>query len=255
MKPKHCSPKQALTDSVLTLLENETGIARFDTWTNIWLLISKSEHDNEDIDGTFEIETSKGSVFGYADELSYDKHERGVTFGLVGWTSEQDGPGLFKTYHELGGEDLTDLCKRGGRPLIKKIHSIGDDDLFIRAQWENLCGKRGYIHKTMKSFKRLGIRRPSPLAFACLLDCNLNQGFDGKFGGSKVIEKIGTQDDERTTLCDFLKWRLTVADKHNFNQKPNGTSRVKMFQTIFDAGDMDLKDTDVIRKAIHWRMR
>jgi len=44
------------------------------------------------------INLNKGSVFGYASELSYDKDERGVTFGLVGWTSKQDGPGLFQKY-------------------------------------------------------------------------------------------------------------------------------------------------------------
>ena len=252
---KHCTPKQALTGPVLDLLKKETGIGDFDTWLRVWLLISKSEHDNEDVDGTFEIETNKGSVFGYASELSYDKNERGVTFGLVGWTSKQDGPDLFSKYHELGGPDLVQQCKRGGRALISKIHSLADDDLFIRAQWENLCAKHGYIYETMKSFKKLDIKKPSALAIACLLDCNLNQGYDGKFGGSKNIEKLGTQGDERKTMKDFLKWRLPIADTHDFNQRPNGSSRVKMFQHIFDHGDMDLSDMAVISKALRWNMR
>ena len=254
-KPGHCTPDQALTKDVLALLEKTTGLGDFEAWRNIWLLISKGEQDNDSVDGTFEIERNKGSLFGYASALSYDKDVRGVTMGIVGWTSKQDGPGLFKKFKELGGPDLIDLCKKGGPDLIKKVHELSSDEKFIQAQWENLCDEEGYVFETMKSFKKLGIEKPSPLAIACLLDCNLNQGFDGKFGGSSNIEKLGKHGDEKATLDKFLKWREPLADTHDFNQRPNGSARVKMFEKILAAGDVQLKDMDGLKKAMSWNMK
>jgi hypothetical protein len=87
-KPGHCTPEQALTKDVLALLEKTTGLGDFEAWRNIWLLISKGEQDNDTVDGTFEIERNKGSLFGYASALKYDKDVRGVTMGIVGWTSK-----------------------------------------------------------------------------------------------------------------------------------------------------------------------
>ena len=254
-KPGHCTPEQALTKDVLSLLQKTTGLGDFEAWRNIWMLISKGEQDNDTPEGTFEVERNKGSLFGYASALKYDKDFRGVTMGIVGWTSKQDGPGLFKTYHALGGPNLVDLCKKGGKELIDKVHSLSSDPKFIQAQWENLCGDEGYIFETMKSFKKLGIENPSPLAIAILLDCNLNHGFDGKFGGSSNIEKIGKHGDEKATLEAFVKWRKPLADKHDFNQKPNGTRRVEMFETILKSGDMQLKEMDGLKKAMKWTMK
>lgn len=256
MPRHHCTPEEALNENVLRVLKKHTHIGDFDSWVRIWLLISKGEHDNDKEEGTFEIEGHKGSVFGYASELSYDKHTRGCTMGLVGWTSTQDGPGLFKTYKDLGGEDLVDVCRHGGKKLLQTVHRLGSDPLFIQAQWENLCEKHGYIHETMKTFRHIGIHRPSPLAIAVLLDCNLNQGFDGKFGGSRNMEKVAVHGDEETSLKRFLEWRKPIAGTHDFNHpRENGENRVAMFQKLVHDKNFDLHDTHSLRKALAWRMK
>jgi len=266
----HVTPEQALSPKVLDILQQATGLADREAWTNIWLLISKSEQNNEKTSGTFEIETTKGSVFGYASALSYDQHKRGVTMGLVGWTTANNGkdgkgdaPELFKIYKHLGGEDLMpfvdgcckskDTCDK----LINKIHSIAADPKWIQAQWTQLVSESGYIFQTMRGFKKLDIPKPSALALGVVLDTSLNQGFDGPDGGVDKLIKMGVKGDEPATLKKYIEWKTKVAGTNEYNDPPsNGKNRGKMYQQLLDAKCFSLKGCDAeIKKAVSWEMK
>ena len=216
----HVTPEQALSADVLKILGDATGLSDREAWTNIWLLISKSEHNNEKVSGTFEIETNKGSVFGYASALSYDQKKRGVTMGLVGWTTANNGkdgkgdaPELFKIYKQLGGEDLmpfVDGCcesKQKCEKLISKIHSIAADPKWIQAQWTQLVSETGYIFQTMRGFKKIGMPKPSALALGVVLDTSLNFGYDGPDGGVDHLIKLAVEGNEVATLKKYVVWK------------------------------------------------
>ena len=186
------APANPLNPDVLALLKKKTGLDDAEAWRNIWLLISKSEQNNEDPDKAFLTDKGK-SLFGYASALSYDRHKRGVTLGIVGWTTADrgkngkgDAPELFKVYKNLGGEDLMDYCdgccesEDKCEKLINKIKEIKDDPKWIQAQWEQLTVKDGYLFETMAAFKKIGIENPSALAIGTVFDTSLNQGF-GEF--------------------------------------------------------------------------
>ena len=266
----HVTPEQALSTEVLKILGAATGLSDREAWTNIWLLISKSEHNNEKVSGTFEIETNKGSVFGYASALSYDQKKRGVTLGLVGWTTADSGkdgkgdaPELFKIYKKLGGEDLmpfVDGCcssKDKCEKLISKIHSIAADPKWIQAQWTQLVSETGYIFQTMRGFKKIGVPKPSALALGVVIDTSLNQGFDGPDGGVDHLIKLGVEGNEAATLKKYVVWKTKVAGTNEYNDPPsNGKNRGKMYEALLEAKCFSLKGCDAeIKKAVSWEMK
>ena len=262
----HVTPEQALSTEVLKILGDATGLADREAWTNIWLLISKSEHNNEKVSGTFEIETNKGSVFGYASALSYDQKKRGVTMGLVGWTTADSGkdgkgdaPELFKIYKKLGGEDLmpfVDGCcssKDKCEKLISKIHSIAADPKWIQAQWTQLVSDSpdgAYVFRTMASWKKAGVPKPSALAIGAVLDGLLNMG-------STDLVKLAVHGDENKTLEKYNVWRRKVAGTEDFNSPPsNGWARSDMFEDLRKAKCFSLKGCDAeVKKAVSWKMK
>lgn len=265
--PPHEDP---LSPDVLALLGKATGISDKDVWERIWLLISKSEHNNESMKDIFKTDEKK-SLFGYASALKYDQRQRGVTLGIMGFTTADDGkdgqgdaPELFKQYKKLGGVDLMpyvdgccnseDKCKK----LIAKIHDIQDDPRWIQAQFTNVVTGDGYIAKTMEAFKKIGIPRPSALALAVVFDTSLNQGSEGKDGGCTHLVKLATKGNEEKTMRDYCAWKSKVAGKNEYNDPPsNGRSRGKMFADLVDAKCFALnKECDAhIKKAISWEMK
>lgn len=268
-KPPQENANDPLGHDVLDLLKDVTGCGDKTAWNNVWLMVSKGEHDNEDPQKAFK--TDKGtSVFTYASALSYDWQKRGVTMGLVGWTTANNGqdgkgdaPELFKAYKALGGEDLTKYCegctksKEACDKLIKKIKSLDNEPRWILAQWEQLClSKTGYLYQVMRTFKKLGIANPSPLALATVLDASLNQGYDGPDGGCVYLEKLGVPGDENKTLEKYNAWRRKVAGTNDYNSPPiNGQHRADQFETLRKGKVFDLRDTKAVTKAIEWEMK
>lgn len=256
-----------LTPEVLTMLGKATGIFDKEVWTNIWLLISKSEHANTDVKKTFLTDTGE-SLFTYASALSYDAKKRGVTLGIVGWTTANDGkdgqgdaPVLFRQYKELGGEDLmpyVDGCvksKDKRDKLIAKIQSLKTDPKWAQAQFQNLVTGDGYIAQTVKAWKKIGVEAPTPLAIATVFDASLNQGFAGTDGGCVNLVKLrGTEDD---VLKKYNVWRRKVAGTSEYNDPPsNGKNRADQFEILRKAGCYSLKKCDKdIQKAISWEMK
>jgi hypothetical protein len=262
---KSGSPDSILSPAVLSILEKATGLGDKEAWTNIWFLISKSEQDNSDPADTFL--TDKGtSLFGYASALPYDFKKRGVTIGLVGWTTADgsrdghgDAPALFKIYKSLGGDDLMPYVpgcagnKEKCDKLIKKIHSIADDLKWIQAQWTQLvsdCEDGGYISHTMDAWKKAGVPKPSALAIGAVLDGNLNMG-------STDLVKLAVHGDENATLEKYNKWRRKVAGTSEFNDPPvNGLNRSDMYEELRVAKCFSLKNCDAqMKKAVSWEMK
>lgn len=260
---KHIDP---LTPEVLQLLEKATGLGDKEAWTNIWLLVSKSEHNNEDPAKAFL--TDKGeSLFGYASALPYDMHKRGVTLGIVGWTTADSGkdgrgdaPELFKQYKKLGGDDLmpyVDGCctsKEKCKKLIAKIESLADDPKWIQAQFQNLVTGDGYIAQAMRAFQKIGIEKPSALAIGVAFDTLLNMGDPP---AAKQLVKLATKGDEVKTLKDYCKWKTSESGKNEYNDPPvNGKNRGKMWADLVDAKCFSLVGCDAqVRKATSWTMK
>lgn len=261
-----------LTPDVLALLGKATGLSDKEAWTNIWLLVSKSEHDNTDPQKAF-LTDEGDSLFTYASALSYDAKKRGVTIGIVGWTTANDGkdgqgdaPELFEQYKQLGGEDLApyiDGCTRSKEKrekLIAKIKTLKNDPKWSQAQFQNLVTGGGYLAQTIKAWKKVGISTPSALAIATVFDTSLNQGFDDeKYGGCVNIVKLGVKGDEDKTLGNFNAWRRKVAGTNDFNSPPsNGVNRADMYEELRRGKQFDLKGADAtkaIKKAISWNMK
>ena len=272
-KLKHVTVDDALNTDVLAILEKATGLGSKEAWANIWLLISKAEQDNTDPKGTFEIEGTKGSLFGYASALSYDQHDRGVTIGLVGWTTANDGkdgagdaPELFKMYRGLGGDDLMPFvagcCKSKEKceKLIKKIHEIAGDPRWIASQWNQLVTDSddgAYIYHAAAAWKKVGVAKPSALALASVIDTSLNQGNEGKFGGCSNLIKLAVHGNEKKTLEAYLEWKAKVAGTNEFNDPPcNGKARAGQFQLLLKDECFSLTGCEKeIQKAISWKMK
>lgn len=263
-----------LNANVLDLLKKTTGLGSAEAWRNIWLLVSKSEQNNQDPSKAFLTDSGK-NLFGYAAALSYDWKDRGVTMGLVGWTTADNGkdghgdaPDLFKTYKKLGGEDLMPYCdkctkdKDACAKLVAKIKDIGDDPKWIQAQWEQLVTKAesgAYIYHTVQAWKKVGVDNPSALAIATVFDASLNQGFDGKDGGCVNLVKLAVNGNEDKTLEAYNKWRRTVAGTNDYNSpKSNGENRADMFEKLRKAKVFSLvgpEATKAIKDAISWEMK
>lgn len=263
------SDTDPLNQDVLDLLQDVTGCGDRTSWNNIWLLVSKGEHDNTDPKKAFKTDKNT-NVFTYASALSYDWKKRGVTMGLVGWTTANNGqdgrgdaPELFKAYKALGGEDLMKYCDGCTKSrdtcdkLIKKITSLDNDAAWTLAQWQQLClTQGGYLYQVMKTFKKIGIPKPSPLAIATVLDASLNQGFDGPDGGCVCLEKLGVSGDENATLEKYNAWRRKVAGTNDYNSPPiNGQHRADQFEILRKSKQFDLQDTKAVVKAISWEMK
>ena len=258
-----------LNASVLAMLEKETGIGSKEAWENIWWLISKPEHDNDKKENAFMSDKKGISLFAYASALSYDWRERGVTTGIVGFTTgnegkdEGDAIDLFKLYSSLGGEDLVPLAKGCTKDkdkcakLIAKIHSIGDDPKWIEAQWRALFADRGYLRQTVNTWKKAGVDKPSALAIGTVFCTSLNQGFDGKDGGCTNLEKLAVKGDENATLEKFNAWRSKVAGTNDYNAPPiNGKNRALQYEKLRQAKCFSLTNCDAeIKKAIGWEMK
>lgn len=256
---------------VLSLLEKETGIGSEEAWWNVWWLVSKPEQDNEDKDDAFLCDDG-GSLFSYSAPLSYDWKERGVTIGLVGFTTAYDGKDgqgdakeLFETYKKLGGDDLIPLMKdctkskNKCKKLCKKIKSLADDPKWVEAQWRALFADSytGYLRETVKAWKSIGVEKPSALAIATVFDASLNQGADGPDGGCVFLKKLGVKGDENETLKKYNEWRAKVAGTNDYNSPAiNGKNRAGQFEYLRKAKCFSLEKCDKdIEKAIGWTMK
>jgi hypothetical protein len=256
-----------LSPAVLALLEKATGLGDKEAWTNIWFLISKTEQGNDDLKKTWRTDENK-SLFTYASALSYDRHKRGVTVGIVGWTTANDGKDsqgdawkLFEQYAKLGGKDLAPHAKgccdsqQKCDNLIARIAALDKDPKWAQAQFQNLVTGDGYLAKTMEAWKRAGVPKPSALAIGVVFDTSLNQGWDGPDGGCTHLTKLAVSGNESKTLEKYFAWKTSVAGTNEYNSpKINGTNRGKMWASL--AGCPSLRRCDAeIKKAVKWELK
>lgn len=253
----------------LNILQQTTSIGSTDVWTNIFFLISKSEHDNEDYDKTF-ISAHGGSVFTYAEALRYDwKNNRGVTCGLVGFTTANSGKAswgdaqpMFRFFHKLGGKDLIPLAsechihKAKADALCQFIRSMdsSEHDLFMRAQVMALCCRGGYVYETAQILGELRLP-PHPLLFAALLDTMLNFGLGGRWCPRAWLQKKGKRGNATVTLKRFLRWKKRVSSKNHHNScRHNARCRSNMFKKLMKRNEWSLSRA-ACEKVVRWRMK
>ena len=252
----------------LDILAKTTSIDTLEAWTSIFFLISKSEHDNEDYDKTF-ISAHGGSVFTYAEALRYDYKQRGVTCGLVGFTTANSGKAswgdaqpMFRIFHELGGPDLRPMAsacrkdKSKADALCARIRSMNkaEHDTFMAAQVQALCCQGGYVFETAQALGSLHIP-PSSLLFSAVLDTMLNFGIGGKWCPKKWLQKKGVEGNQEKTLKMFLRWKKKASSENHHNScKHNAVCRTEMFSKLLREKQWSLC-RDACEKVVKWTMK
>lgn len=257
-----------LTKQCVDLLAKTTSIGDSDSWTSIFFLVSKSEHDNQDYTKTF-ISAHGGSVFTYAEALRYDWKQRGVTCGLVGFTTANSGNDkwgdaqpMFRMFHKIGGPDLIPLASECHKDrakadeLCKTIRDLRDEDhdTFMEAQIHALCGPNGYVYETAQVLGELDLP-PHPLLFAAVLDTMLNFGLGGKYCPKKWLQKNGARGNAEKTLKKFLKWKREASSKNNHNScKHNAQCRSDMFKALLSKKQWSLPRA-ACEAVVTWKMK
>ena len=239
-----------------------------DEWSAIFFLVSKGEHDNEAWDKTF-TSAHGGSVFTYADALKYDWKQRGVTCGIVGFTTANDGKPewgdaqpMLKKFHKLGGPDLTPLAKDAHKnkehaeTLCKKIGQLegADYDTFVDAQMAMLCEKGGYLYETVHVLIAADIPR-TPLFIAALFDTALNFGLGGKYCPVHWMKEHACKGNSARTLRAFLKFKAESGARNHHNScKHNAEGRADQFLKLMQKGDWNLSRSGC-ESVVAWTMK
>jgi hypothetical protein len=260
-----------LADASIRALARATSISTTESLVAIFFLVSKPEHDNEKWDSTFLDDTGR-DVFTYAAALSYDWKQRGVTTGIVGFTSANDGKAswgdlrpVLDRYARLGGKDAERMLSLSETAHKKKAdadtlcHSINalkgrDRDLFEQAQIEALCAPGGYVYEATAAIGGLDLP-PHPLYVSIVFDTALNFGLGGEHCPRKWLAKNGTRGDAKKTFRAFLEWKASVGSKNNHNScKHNAEQRSKQFKKLLDKNHLTLPRASC-EEAVRWTMK
>lgn len=260
--------QEQFNPSCLNLLSQCTGISDAATWKNIFFLISKSEHDNEIYDDTFK-SAYGGSVFTYAEALRYDYSQRGVTLGIVGFTTANSGKAswgdaqnVFRVFRMLGGPDLLPMSmqchtnRNKAKALCRVIASLSESDVdrFIQAQMTVLCRPHGYIFETAQSIGNAEIP-PTPLMIVAVFDSMLNFGLGGRYCPKKWLEKHAVKGNQRKTLTKFLRWKKKVSKKNHHNScAHNARCRSNMFKKLMKRKQWNIP-RDACERVVQWTMK
>ena len=263
-----CHPQYVMTPDVVALLQDTVGIEDVESLTAMFFLLSKSEHDNERWDDMFR-GNDGFSVFFFAKALDYDRHERGVTVGIAGWTTANGGKDqhgdfirLAERYKRLGGLDLRQESKgltdnpvkaKKFERMIRKLH--GDyGTRFVKAQFKELCSPGGYVYEASNALRNAGIVKPSALAVAAVMDTIVNQGIGGRWCAIDWLRDHRTTDE--TALLDgFLAWKRISATKNHHNSPPvNGKNRADMFKNLLDTKEFALR-RKACENVVRWTMK
>lgn len=237
-------------------------------YTMIFFLVSKGEHDNQAVDKTFE--TCEGApVFTYADALPYDWKQRGVTIGIVGWTTANDGKAswgdaekMLQRFADLGGPNLVAQAQRchldmtAAKHLCKTIRTMDEANTarFTRAQLEDITSPGGYLFEAVRAIRAQEIP-VTPLLVSAIFDTLLNFGIGGRYCPLAWLSKHARTGSKTKTLRGFLRWKATVGSKNNHNScKHNAQCRSKMFRRLLREKQWYLDQT-ACEQAVQWTMK
>ncbi len=253
------------TGRVRDRLARLTGHGNPEKWSNIMSLIGKSEHDD-----TRWWRDAKGkSVYGYAEPLKYDQRERGVTMGLVGFTTHHAGKpngdawDLYREYRRLGGdpktadrlEALSRSANRGpASELVGLVRRLEKDPKWVQAQWNRFID--AYVAPSAQILKKAGVRKPSALSLAAVVDASINQGVGGRLGAAAIAKRVGRVQDDGEFLRRFSAAREPTASQNGHNSSvSNARNRVRQFVRLLELGEADLVGADrAIAKITGWKM-
>ena len=260
-----------LADASIRALERATSITTTESLVAIFFLVSKPEHDNEMWDSTF-LDDEGRDVFTYAAALSYDWKQRGVTAGIVGFTSANDGKAswgdlqpVLHQYARLGGKDaermlsLAETAHTSNADAdalcdsIKSLHGH-ERDMFEQSQIDSLCAPGGYVHEAIDAIGDLDLP-PHPLYVAIVFDTALNFGLGGEYCPKTWLAKNGTRGDAKKTFRAFLEWKASAGAKNNHNGcKHNAEQRAKQFKKLLDKNHLTLPRRSC-EEAVRWKMK
>lgn len=238
-------------------------------YTMIFFLVSKGEHDNMDLAKTF-LSADGGNVFTYADALSYDWTERGVTMGICGFTTANSGnskygdaENVLKRLHGLGGPDLIPIALRchkdqeAAKHLVNAIRGFSEREaiLFTHAQLDIISSPRGYLYEAFKAIRELDVPI-KPLLVSAVFDSLLNFGIGGTHCPLAWLAKHGRRKSKTKTLRKMLKWKRKVGCINHHNScKHNGQARSDMFADLLKKKEWNLEDVQACVKAAQWTMK
>lgn len=239
-----------------------------DEWLAIFFLVSKGEHDNQAWDKTFTSAHGE-SVFTYADALKYDWKQRGVTCGIVGFTTANDGKAewgdaepMFREFHKLGGPNLTPLAKDAHKnkehaeTLCKRIANLEGEEYekFVDAQMAMLCKKGGYLYEAAHILDKCNLKT-TPLFLAALFDTALNFGLSGKYCPVHWIKEHALRGNSARTLKAFLKFKAESGSRNHHNScKHNAEERADQFLKLLQKGDWNLSRAGC-EAVVTWTMK
>lgn len=232
-------------------------------------IIAKPEQDQGP--ATWDMSSSGGTVFAYAEALPYDWWDRGVTAGLVGFTSANGGQEawgdmqfMLGLYAAKSGIDLRPLCVGTTtslakcQTLVNALRNAGSDSRYIAAQWDAITSSANpsaYLYHAMRLLRTRGFSPPRALTIAACFDHALNCGIDGQYGLQWVLQQIPTSvTDETQFLRALTAQRLPILGLNGYNDPPiNGQRRAEIISKILDAGCLDLKNCDAaVRLALNY---
>jgi hypothetical protein len=263
-KKIYCANQQMNTD----IMNRELNLSwTWQIYKMIFFLVSKSEHDNTDPTKTFLCANGE-SVFTYAEPLEYDWQQRGVTLGIVGFTTANSGrsdwgdaQGVFEAFADLGGPDLCHMASRCHKDKVvakRLCHVIQNlspqaTEMFIQAQFDVLCRKGGYLYEAVHIIRELNIP-VKPLLVAAIFDSLLNFGIGGKYCPIKFLRRRAKKGSKTKTLRRLLRWKRWVGHKNNHNScKRNARNRSDQFKKLLKNKVWDL-DESWCTKVVQWKM-
>jgi hypothetical protein len=260
----------SLTDEMTDLMNSRLNVNfTKEEYTMIFFMVSKSEHDNQDPDRTFLCANGE-SVWAYAEALSYDWHQRGVTMGIVGFTTANSGRAswgdatpVLMALKRMGGPDLLTLAetchenKADAKTLCREIHSLDEEMMrrFATAQMEALTRpKTGYLFEAVNMCRELDVPI-KPLLVGAIFDTLLNFGIGGRYCPLAWLRKHGKRGSKTKTLRRLLRWKRRISCINNHNScKHNGRNRSDQFKRLLRQKEWSLS-RKACMKAVWWQMK
>ena len=255
-----------IPQTILAHLQKLTGNGNAEAWSNTLSLIGKAEQDNLNWWKT----ASGNSIYGYAEALPYDCKDRGVTIGLMGFTTHDggkpvgDAQELFDEYRKIGGDESTyqrlkSLSKSANKKhpdpeFMKLLSHLGNDPKWIEAQWNRFIDTD--VRPSMNALRQVGIDKPSQLTLAAVIDTSMNQGATGSEGAEALVKRAGHAATEKDFLKHFLEIRKPIAATHDYNgSRSNANHRCQQFLDLLNMGETDLQNAQkAVKQVTSWEM-
>ncbi len=227
-------------------------------------LVNKPEQDS--LDWT--------KFYGYCENIN---DGRGYTIGIFGATTGgpndggPDAPALFQAFDAASGSTnptvAGGLARAGVHGTMNnailnisdsasvfcgRINSLQNTASWREAMWRTFYNV--YIAYSVQQARQRGFG--DALTIGSFVDTALNEGATGDAGSLQGLLSKTSGGDERTFLTNFYAQRDKVVNTNDYNQAPNGTSRVNEWRQLMNMGQFTLKNADAaVVQVTNWTMK